>query len=224
MPLSNSKNIRRLKLAQSIATFITELSDAIPFLPSPVKGIASTTGKILEVSLTVLRNKDDVMGLAKFSMDVTEMVIDRAQRVPILTSQLQEDIVKLEGVLNEISTIVDKFRSRNTLKRILGSNSDKEEIKRVKTRLSDMLDVFNAARAVEIQQSAAKIELSAANTGKKINKLLIVSSRKTLHSAAVRENEVDTQGKQSSRVLTVSYLTPISGPCSFVAGLKRDIR
>ncbi|KAF8991164.1 hypothetical protein BDQ17DRAFT_311537 [Cyathus striatus] len=131
------------------------------------------------------------------------MVIHRAQLIPVPDSeQLKDDIVKLEGVLNEISEMIDKFKTRKTsFKNILRANSDKEDIKAAKTRLSDMLNVFNAARAVENQQSTA-------GNGKNLNKSLIVSSRKTLYSAGVRENGVDTQGKQSSRILTVSYLTP----------------
>ncbi|KAF8985220.1 hypothetical protein BDQ17DRAFT_1376956 [Cyathus striatus] len=156
MPRDNGKTIRRLEAIRLLNDLLTQITNVVPTLPHPVSAISSTTAKILEIALTVLRNKDGIMELAKSCHEVTTMVIDRT--ITFQDTNLLDDIAELQEILNDIESTIQKYKKRRTFMSILAANSDKEDIIRCQKRMQHMLTVFTAARAVETQQSVAVLQ------------------------------------------------------------------
>ncbi|KAF8994957.1 hypothetical protein BDQ17DRAFT_1545357 [Cyathus striatus] len=172
MPRSNAKKVRNCETALLITELIKDITDTFPLLPNFVSPISSTVAKVLQISLTVMRNEDQIQELAVFALEVTAMVVERAEMFQVLESQLHQDIVELQKVLDQIYAMIEKFEKRNRFKAVLRANSDKEEIAKAEKQLAKLLSIFSAPRAVEIQHSAAE-------TSKKVD-ILIVSARHTL--------------------------------------------
>ncbi|KAF8997432.1 hypothetical protein BDQ17DRAFT_1329420 [Cyathus striatus] len=151
MPRNNKKTTRRLQSAHAVTTIAQDFTSLTPSLPVQAGTIFSTTSKIFEIALTVLRNKEEIMELAHSCNQVNKMVMECAVRSP-QDSQLQVDIAELQVLLNNIQSMVQKFIRHRKFALILAANTDKKEINRTRKQLQHMLGVFGAAQAIEIQQ------------------------------------------------------------------------
>ncbi|KAF8997055.1 hypothetical protein BDQ17DRAFT_1429263 [Cyathus striatus] len=156
MPRDKAKNTHLLESTHTIVNLFTQLTNVIPSLPHPLGAVSSVTVKILEIALTVVRNKGDIRELAQSCHQVMRMVIGRAGASPP-DSALQEHILELEEFLNEILSMIKKFEKRLKIIAVLAVNNDKEEIMRAQRRIQLMLGVFSTARAVDIQQNTVQI-------------------------------------------------------------------
>ncbi|KAF8985218.1 hypothetical protein BDQ17DRAFT_1335944 [Cyathus striatus] len=189
MPRDNGKTIRRLEAARLLNDLLTQLTNVIPMVPHPVSTISSTTAKILEIALTVLRNKDGITELAKSCHEVTTMVINRAV-VPTQDTNLLDDIAELQEVLNDIQSTIQKYTKRRKFMSILAANSDKEDIIRCQKRLQHMLAVFMAARTVETQQISVIVQQTVVDTSKKVDSVAVKVQQGV---ATLQESAVEVQ-------------------------------
>ncbi|KAF8988734.1 hypothetical protein BDQ17DRAFT_1373875 [Cyathus striatus] len=127
MPRNNKKTTRRFQSARAVTTIAQDLTSLTPSLPVQADTILSTTSKIFEIALTVLRNKEEIMELVHSCNQVTKMVTERAVHSP-QDSKLQVDIAELQELLNDIQSMVQKFTRRRKVALILAANADKEDI------------------------------------------------------------------------------------------------
>ncbi|KAF8978735.1 hypothetical protein BDQ17DRAFT_1439927 [Cyathus striatus] len=95
MPRNNKKTTRRFQSARAVTTIAQDLTSLTPSLPVQADTILSTTSKIFEIALTVLRNKEEIMELVHSCNQVTKMVTERAVHSP-QDSKLQVDIAELQ--------------------------------------------------------------------------------------------------------------------------------
>ncbi|KAF8985222.1 hypothetical protein BDQ17DRAFT_1376958 [Cyathus striatus] len=237
MPRDKAKTIRLLESTRTIVDLIAQLTNVVPSIPHPLSTASSVTIKILEIALTVVRNKGDIRELAQSCHQVTRMIIDRAGASPP-DSTLQEHVAELNEFLNEILSMVNKFESRSKLIAVLAANNDKEEITRAQRRTQHMLGVFSAAWAVEIQQGVVETQQNVLEVHQRTGELqqhvvrieqTVVETRdliivSTLDTAAVRDRkkakETELQSA-SRRALTISYQTPAGvGPEVAFAGVS----
>ncbi|KAF8983194.1 hypothetical protein BDQ17DRAFT_1415740 [Cyathus striatus] len=131
MARTNDKTVRRMESVLVITTLAKEITiNAISSLAIPVQqwNLRSPTIKI-------------VIECAAFSSQGTN---------------LQADIAELQTC---VVFMVQMYTKRRKTTRILATNADKEDIiKMQRLALHHMLDVFTAARAIEIQQTTDDIQ------------------------------------------------------------------
>ncbi|KAG8945113.1 hypothetical protein FRC04_001179 [Tulasnella sp. 424] len=137
-----------LEIVSRAINLVTAISDV------PVMSVLKPIGGILRTicdHLSALEdNKEAVIKLAKRVNQVVEVLTNRTQNLNgIVPGNYSNDIQRLEDVLIEIATALEKSRQRSWLKRKLAPNADTAKLNTLSSGLDYAITMFGLSANIE---------------------------------------------------------------------------
>ncbi|THU95547.1 hypothetical protein K435DRAFT_859421 [Dendrothele bispora CBS 962.96] len=124
---------------------------------APLKSVAGTVKKIVEIAETIKKNKESCINIAKYSFELIEDLKKTLEDKEEVDQTLLESVQKLEKELNHVKEKLDNIAGRNLGRKIIFSGADKEAIADCEKRIKQQLEKFNVIGIANLQHKFTKI-------------------------------------------------------------------
>ncbi|KAF7377631.1 hypothetical protein MSAN_00185900 [Mycena sanguinolenta] len=133
-----------------VATIGTRAASALCDIPIPafgiLKPIMGTAVLICEIAKTVKGNREAVLALARHAQDVTNSVVERANK----SLNDPDSVAALRLILEEIRAFLKLLQSRKRLASWIFAAKDKDRFTELNNALDRALTVFASSQSIEI--------------------------------------------------------------------------